>query len=135
MVVLSRKFLSLTLIFLLVFLAPRAAVSDHIVTPNDLQSAITNSVAQREANIDRVQHFLSSEPAKQAMKQMKVDPVKITNTVSVLSNEELASLASRVDTAEKQFAAGYHMSTHQLITLLIVIILVIAIVVIVQEVD
>jgi len=135
MVALSRKILSLTLIFLLIILAPGSAVSDHIVTPNDLQTAITNHVAQREADIEQVKRFLTSEPAREAMKQMNVDPVKITNAVTLLSDEELTNLASRVNTAETQFAAGYHMSTHQLITLLIIIILVVAIVIIVQEAD
>ena len=99
---------------------------DHVVTEGDLRAEIRNSAGEREANVAKIQQFLSSDAAQQALRSMKLDPARIQNAVPLLSAEELASLAARVD--HENFAAGGLTLTNTQVTYLIIAIAVVVIV-------
>ena len=68
--------------------------------------------------LQTVTQFLSSPKAKQALQAAHVNPTQVKTAVSNLSDEEVAQLASRVDKAQADFAAG-NMSDRDLILILL----------------
>jgi hypothetical protein len=83
-----------------------AQVTDHLVSPSDLQKAAVGASQQRQQNLATLSAFLSSEQATQAMKSAHMNPQQVTKAVASLSDEELAQLATRASKAQAQFAAG-----------------------------
>ena len=79
---------------------------EHVVSAADLQSELSKSAATREANLAKVRNFLSSEPARKALKSAKIDQQKVEKAVPYLSDEELARLAARTDKVQRDMAAG-----------------------------
>ena len=79
---------------------------EHVVSAADLQSELSKSAATREANLAKVRNFLSSEPARKALKSAKIDEEKVEKAVPYLSDEELARLAARTDKVQRDMAAG-----------------------------
>jgi len=79
---------------------------EHVVTAADLQSELSKSAATRQANLAKVRNFLSSEPARKALKSAKIDQQKVEKAVPYLSDEELARLAARTDKVQRDMAAG-----------------------------
>ena len=108
-----------------------AEVTDHLVSPSDLQQAAVNASAQRQQNLDALKSFISSEKAQSALKSAHMDPKKVENAVSSLSDDQLAQLATRANKAQSDFAAG-SLSDRDLIVLLIVIAALILIIVAVR---
>jgi hypothetical protein len=105
------------------FSTPRglaAAVSDHLVSPSDLENAAVDASARRQHNLDILRALFSSEKARHALETAHMDPAKITNAVSSLSDQELAQLATRANKAQADFAAG-SLSDRDLIIVLIAI--------------
>jgi len=79
---------------------------EHVLTAADLQSELSKSAATRQANLAKVRNFLSSEPARKALKSAKIDQQKVEKAVPYLSDEELARLAARTDKVQRDMAAG-----------------------------
>jgi site-specific recombinase XerD len=84
----------------------KAQEQEHIVSTADLRNELSKSSATRLGNLTKVMNFLSSEPARKAMKSAKIDEQKVTKAVPYLSDDELARLASRTDRAQRDLAAG-----------------------------
>ena len=91
---------------------------EHVVTAADLQSELSKSAATRQANLAKVRNFLSSEPARKALKSAKIDQQKVEKAVPYLSDEELARLAARTDKVQRDMAAGA--LTNQQITYILI---------------
>jgi hypothetical protein len=83
-----------------------AQVTDHLISPSDLQKAAVGASQQREQNLVTLKTFLSTEQATQAMKSAHMNPEQVTRAVASLSDEELAQLANRASKAQAEFAAG-----------------------------
>src|SRR5438128_9832040 len=64
---------------------------EHVVTAADLQSELSKSAATRQANLAKVRNFLSSEPARKALKSAKIDQQKVEKR----SEEHTSELQSR----------------------------------------
>ena len=98
----------LTAYFLLsLFTLPTALMAQtHVVSPQALQKETVAATQSRESHLQTVSRFLSSPSAEKAMQSARVDPVKIKNAISTLSDDELAQMASRADKAQADFAAG-----------------------------
>ena len=79
---------------------------EHVDSTADLQSELSESAATRQANLAKVRNFLSSEPARKALKSAKIDQQKVEKAVPYLSDEELARLAARTDKVQRDMAAG-----------------------------
>lgn len=105
----------------LVFAVPQNLVAQtHIVSQAELQRATVAATQARRQNIDTIQQFFSSAAAQKALKSAHMDPQRVTEAVSGLSDEELARLASRASKAQADFAAG-KLSDRDLIIILIAI--------------
>lgn len=124
---LIRTCITLMLVLSCLTSAPSNLKADHVVTPQDLQSAIQTASQNRQQSVEQIQKFLESKPARAAMDSLKVDPQKITNAIPMLSDEELARLSTQANQAQMNFAAGY-IGEHDLIVILIIILLVVAII-------
>ena len=125
----ARGFVSTVLVT--VFLIPQNAVpqtSQHVVSPSDLAKATIDATQARRKNLDTLNRFFSSDNARTALHEAKIDPQQVKKAVAALSDEELAQLATRVQKAQSDFAAGY-IGTRDLILILIAIAVLILIIV------
>ncbi len=82
------------------------AMQDHLVSPEAMQKQMADSASVRQKNIETVTNFLSSPIANQAMRDAHYSPEQVKNAIPSLSDQELASLASRSTEAQQKFAAG-----------------------------
>jgi len=103
----------------------------HVVNPADLSKAAVESSRARQNNLQTLKEFVSSAKAQQALKSSHMNPEQVKNAVSGLSDGELAQLASRVQKAQSDFAAGV-LSDRDLIVILVAIAVLILIIVAVR---
>jgi hypothetical protein len=96
------------------------AAQIHVVSPADLQKETMAASQARGRNLQTVTQFLSSERAQKALKSAHIDPTRVKEAVSSLSDQELAQLASRSAKAQADFAAG-KIEDHDLLIILVVI--------------
>jgi hypothetical protein len=97
-----------------------AQTAQHVVGPAELNKAAVEASQARQQNLNTVKEFVSSQKAQQALKSARVNPEQVKRAVSGLSDGELARLASRVNKAQADFAAG-RLSDRDLIIILIAI--------------
>jgi hypothetical protein len=97
-----------------------AQATEHVVSSAELNKAVVDASRARQQNLDTLRAFFSSEKAQQALKSIHANPEQVKNAVASLSDAELSRLASRVQTAQADFAAG-KLSDRDLIILLIAI--------------
>ncbi len=109
----------LTILAGLLLASPCAAIDEqHVVNPSDLHQAMRAESQARENNLASVRKFLTSEPAANALKNARIDPVKVEQAAAMLDNEELARLAARTAKVQEDFAAGA--LTNQQLTYIII---------------
>jgi hypothetical protein len=108
-----------------------AEAAAHVVSPSELQQAAVKASSLRQQNMDQVQQFFSSEKAERALQSAHMNPERVKNAVSTLDDAELAQLASRVNKAQVDFAAG-SLSDRDLIIILVAIAALILIIVAVR---
>jgi replication fork clamp-binding protein CrfC len=108
-----------------------AEAAEHVVSSAELNKAVVDASRARQQNLDTLRAFFSSEKAQQALKSIHANPEQVKNAVASLSDAELSRLASRVQTAQADFAAG-KLSDRDLIILLIAIAALILIIVAVR---
>lgn len=95
------------LVLAMIFAVPQNLLADtHVVSPSELQKQTVETTRDRQRNLSSVREFLSTTTAEKAMKSASIDPKKVQNAVSSLSDDELANLAQRADKAQADFAAG-----------------------------
>ena len=99
---------------------PNLLAQAHIVSPSDLHKAVTETSQARQQNVSKVKEFFSSQAAEKALRSARMNPEQIKNAVSTLSDAELAQLASRVDKAQHDLAAG-NLSDRDLLIIIILI--------------
>jgi len=97
-----------------------AQAAEHVVSSSELQRAAVDASLARQQNLDTLKQFFSSERAQRALKAAHTDPEQVKKAVASLSDAELAQLASRVQRAQADFAAG-NLSDRDLIIILILI--------------
>jgi hypothetical protein len=108
-----------TLLLAVVFPVMSAiAQESHVVPLAELHRDAAAVTASREANLQKVERFVSSETAQKALHAVKLDGNQVTAALPLLGDEELAQLASRADQAQADFAAGA--LTNQQITYIII---------------
>jgi hypothetical protein len=121
----------LVLVLCFCCLLPFDAKAYQTVTSEDLYRDIQQKAEQREQNLAIIQGFISIAPVRQLIAQNGADYGKVMQALPQLDDKELAQLATQVQTAEANFAGGYHDDT---IHLLIIVLLVVAIVVLIVSV-
>ena len=97
-----------------------AQAAQHVVGPAELNKAAVKASQARQQNLNTVKEFVSSQKAQQALKSAHVNPEQVKSAVAGLSDGELVRLASRVNKAQADFAAG-RLSDRDLIIILIAI--------------
>jgi hypothetical protein len=101
------------LVLVLLLLVTQTAVgSPQIVNTGDLQSAMVASSQAREANLSAVKDFLSSEVGQRALAVAGAEYQKVEQAAALLSDEELAQLATQSQQIQEDFAAGRLTNTH-----------------------
>ena len=110
---------------------PARGAQDHVVSPSEIQKDAVAATHARQQNVETVTQFLSSPQAKQALQSAHLSSTQVKTAVSNMSDEEVAQLASRVDKAQADFAAG-NMSDRDLILILLGIVVLILIIVAVR---
>lgn len=108
-----------------------AQAATHVVSPSDLQQAAVKASVMRQQNMEQVQQFFSSEKADRALRSAHMNPQQIKSAVATLDDSELTQLASRVNKAQADFAAG-NLSDRDLIIILVAIAALILIIVAVR---
>lgn len=100
-----RNVVALLLSLIVPAMAARAA-EDHVVPLSALHHDATAVTQARQANLAKVDRFFQSEPVEKALHAAKLDGDQVLKAVPLMSDEELARLASRVDAVQTDFAAG-----------------------------
>ena len=94
-------------ILVTIFAVPHSLLAQsHVVSPADLQKELVTSTQARQHSLETVRQLFSSPRAENALKSAHMNPEQVQTAVSTLSDQELARLASRADTAHADFAAG-----------------------------
>jgi hypothetical protein len=113
------RLLPIMLVLLSLGVLPQlSAAQDHIVPAPDLHQAVRGAAQSRQDNLTKLDKFFASEPARKALETVKLDPVKVSQALTLLSDEELASLAARSDKMQSDVAAG-SLSNQQITYILI----------------
>ena len=117
--------LTMTLIFPVALLAD----NNHVVSQSDMQNQAVAASQARQQNIQKIQKFLSTDAAQQAMQSAHVNAEQVKSAVPSLNDQELDHLAQRADTAQSQFAAG-NLGTRDIALVVLGIVVVILIIVV-----
>jgi hypothetical protein len=134
MLTLKRQFAlagTICVLFTLFAANPFLVAQSHVVSPAEMQKEAVAATRARQHNVETVTQFLSSPRAKQALQSAHINPTQVKTAVSALTDEEVAQMASRVDKAQADFAAG-NMSDRDLIVILLAIVILILIIVAVR---
>jgi len=94
------------------------AQENHVVPLSELHREAAAATASRQGNVAKLEHFFSSETARQALHAVKIDGDQVKTALPLLSDEELAQLAARADQTQADFAAGA--LTNQQITYILI---------------
>src|SRR5579862_1653504 len=103
----------------------------HFVSASDLQQAAVQASTVRQQNVEQVRQFFSSQKAEKALRSAHMNPEQVKAAVSTLDDAELAQLATRVNKAQADFAAGT-LSDRDLIIILVAVAILILIIVAVR---
>ena len=78
----------------------------HVVNPAELQREVAAAASARRHNAETLNEALSSPRTEKAFERAGIDPSRVKTAMSSLSDQELARLAARSETARNDFAAG-----------------------------
>ncbi len=97
---------------------PALPAETHVVNPADLQKEMVSAARSRQQNRETIGAFLSSPTAQKALNAARIDLKQVTAAIAGLSDEDLARLAARAESTQKDFAAG-RISDRDLLIILI----------------
>ncbi len=101
----TRSLIALTLAALL--LIPQELLAqEHVVSPADLHNEMQAAAQARQKNVATIEKAFSAEPVKKALQTAKIDYSKVEKAIPLLTDEELARLASQAEKIQNDFAAG-----------------------------
>ena len=112
----------------IVFAVPPSLRAQHVVRPADIHKELVNATERRSQNREKVSELFSSKEAETALKGAGMDPGQVKTAVAMLSDAELAQLATRSDKLREDFAAGAF-SNRELLIIIVVIAAIILIIV------
>jgi hypothetical protein len=92
--------------FILTLCATGILAQSHVVNQTDIHKELVNAAQTRHQNLQKVKNLFSSDETRKAMEASKISPEKVAAAISMLSDDELARLASRADKLDQDFAAG-----------------------------
>jgi len=106
-----RQLIATTLSFLL-SLGGIVQAEDRRPSVEELRRLAETASETRTASRQKLERFFSSEPARRALKQAKIDSGQVMQAIATLDQEDLDRLAARADKAERDFAAGALSNLH-----------------------
>ena len=92
--------------FLLTVCATSILAQTHVVSQADIHKELVNTAQTRQKNLEKTRRLFSSDETRKAMESAQMSPEKVDAAISMLSDDELARLASRADKIDQDFAAG-----------------------------
>jgi hypothetical protein len=108
-----------------------AQAAAHVVSPSEMQQTMLASAQARQRSLETVRGFFSTPQAAKALQTAHVTPEQINHSVASLSDAELASMASRAQRAQADFAGG-SLSSRDLILIILGMVALILIIVAVR---
>jgi hypothetical protein len=78
----------------------------QIVQAADLSNAMIEASESRQADLNTVRQFLTSEPGQQALAMAGLEYQQVEKAVATLNDQELSRLAAQSAHAQEEFAAG-----------------------------
>jgi ABC-type transporter Mla subunit MlaD len=113
---------------LLVCTHSAVAGDDHIVPLTDLQQQLRTAAQQRAADQTDLARVLALPAAKAEFAKYDINPTQVQTAIATLSDAELARLASRARSAEKDVEGGLIVGLLALIGLIVVVIIIVSVV-------
>ena len=92
--------------FLLILCSMGILAQTHVVSQADIHKELVNTAQTRQKNLEKTRRLFSSDETRKAMESAQISPEKVDAAISMLSDDELARLASRADKIDQDFAAG-----------------------------
>lgn len=80
--------------------------TEHLVSAADLHRQVRSAQLRRQAGLQQISGFFRSESSRTVLEASKLDADQIEKAVGVLSDEEVARLASQIQRIEHDVAAG-----------------------------
>ena len=108
-----------------------AQAAAHVVSPSEMQQTMLASAQARQRSLETVRGFFSTPQAAKALQTAHLTPEQINHSVASLSDAELASMASRAQRAQADFAGG-SLSSRDLILIILGMVALILIIVAVR---
>jgi hypothetical protein len=127
----ALQFVLVMFLSMLLAIPQNAFAQNHVVTSTDIQKDVAAASASREKEVRQLENLFSSSSAKQAMKSAHVTYRQVDSAVQQLSDDDLARLSARSETAQKDFAAG-NISNRDLLIIVVGILALILIIVAVR---
>ncbi len=87
-------------------LASTLAAEDHVVPAAELHQQLLSGAQARKTNLAKSQSFFSLAPVQGALQAGKLDGGQVKKAVALLSDEELARLASYTDELQTDVQGG-----------------------------
>ena len=125
------QFLFVMLLSMLLTIPQNGFAQNHVVPLSDLQKDAAAASATRDKEVRQLESFFSSPQVQREMKSAHVSYRQVDDAVQQLSDDDLARLSARSETAQKDFAAG-RISDRDLIIIILAILALILIIVAVR---
>ena len=118
----------------LVLLTPAVVLAqEHVVSTIDLHNELAAAATQRQKDIAALDRLFSSDAAQKALAATHTDAARVRQALPLLSDQELARLASQARLAQSDFAGSGLSLTTQQVTYIIIGVIVIAVVAIIAS--
>jgi hypothetical protein len=101
---------------------------DHVLPLTELRDKARSVSEDRAKNIEDIERVLSYPAAAQALEKSNVNGEQMRQAVATLSDDELARLANKARTSEKDVQGGLIVGILALIGLIVVVIIVVSLV-------
>src|SRR5712692_224482 len=80
------------------------ATSDHIVPAPDLHQGMLAAAHARQDTLAKLDKFFSSQPARKAFETVKLEPAKVSQALTRLSDDDLARLSAQSEKIQNDVA-------------------------------
>jgi hypothetical protein len=86
--------------------------TEHVVSAADLHRQVRSAQMSRQAGLQQISSFLRSDSPRTVLEASKLDVDQVEKAVGFLSDEEVARLASQIQTVQGDIAAGSLSNQH-----------------------
>lgn len=127
-----RLFLVVTLVFLMA--VPSGFAADrHVVSPQQLATAIAAQTAQQDADRAAIHEALARPEVRDTAKKLNIDMERVTATADALSGPDLAKAAQAARQVNHQLVGGASTVTISTTTIIIALLVLILLIVVIKS--